>query len=170
MSAKKTKFNSGNPFKCTEIKQPQSSGITSDKLVPHSGASMPVLRTLLKKHTIENLSLHMCPQAASLFQWKAQDREARTLVYSFASATDLLCDLEQVSRPLTPDLTTSQRCQKNIMKSWIWKHFAKHKALYKCEGLLSKQILCQPFWYHPQDLFSFGIRFPISWLFPPSPT
>lgn len=89
---------------------------------------------------------------------RTQEREAGAQVFSSTSVIDSFCDLEQFPSPLILNLTTSQRYQKSPMKSQRWKHFAKQRALYKCEKLLSKQISCQHFWYHSQDLLSFHTR------------
>ena len=73
---KKAKLNSGKLFECTEKKEPQSPGITSDKLILHSGASTPVLRTLLKNYSPQrSWPLIGIQRQPVCFGGRAQDRE-----------------------------------------------------------------------------------------------
>lgn len=107
---KKAKLNSGKLFECTEKKELQSPGITSDKLILHSGASTLVLITLLKNYSPQRswpLIGMQRQQSASVAGHRTGKREPR--FFSSNSVTDSFCHLEQVPSPLIPDLTTSQR-------------------------------------------------------------
>jgi len=44
-------LNSGKLFACTKEKELQATGITSNKLILHSEASIPILRTHLKSYS-----------------------------------------------------------------------------------------------------------------------